>query len=97
MFSAWQEKKKQTFFSTGSLRKCSSVALAPFNNLLKLSKPICTAIERPIADHNEYRPPTQSQNPNMLFSSIPNSRTFGTFVDSATKCLATAAGFCKYD
>ena len=29
--------------------------------------------DRPIAESNEYRPPTQSQNPNMLAGSIPNS------------------------
>lgn len=49
----------------------------------------------PIADHKEYRPPTQSQNPNILRSSMPNSRTFRLLVDNATKCLATAE-FYKY-
>jgi len=39
----------------------------------------------------EYRPPTQSQNPNMLAVSIPNSATFAAFVDTATKCRPTAA------
>ena len=48
----------------------------------------------PIADHNEYRPPTQSQNSNMLFSaSIPNSATFGLLVERATKCFATALSY----
>ena len=54
----------------------------------------------PIADQREYRPPTQSQNPNMLFSaSIPKSATFGLFVDRAIKCLATALSYAqeKYD
>ena len=53
--------------------------------------PIATISDRPIAESIEYRPPTQSQKPNMLFGSIPNSLTFSSFVDTATKCLATAA------
>ena len=44
---------------------------------------------RPIADQSEYRPPTQSQNLNMLFVSIPNADTALLFVERATKCLAT--------
>ena len=47
-------------------------------------------MESPIAESIEYRPPTQSQNPNMLFVSIPNAATFSAFVDTATKCFATA-------
>lgn len=47
-------------------------------------------MDRPMADHREYRPPTQSQNPNIFFSSIPNSLTFWLLVDSATKWDATA-------
>ena len=35
-----------------------------------------------------YLPPTQSQNPNMLLVSIPNSETAFELVDSAAKCLA---------
>lgn len=31
-----------------------------------------------------------SQNSNIFFSSMPKSRTLGPFVESATKCLATA-------
>ena len=38
--------------------------------------------------HNEYRPPTQSQNSNMLFLSIPNFTTSASFVLSAMKCCA---------
>ena len=47
--------------------------------------------ERPIAESKEYRPPTQSQNSNMLAVSMPKSATFSALVDSATKCLATAS------
>ncbi|PPS68237.1 hypothetical protein BZZ08_07417 [Streptomyces sp. MH60] len=46
--------------------------------------------ESPIAESKEYRPPTQSQNSNMLAVSMPNPVTFSALVDSATKCLATA-------
>ena len=42
----------------------------------------------PIADHNEYRPPTQSQNLNILAASIPKAVTAGVLVERATKCLA---------
>lgn len=86
-----RHSKKQTFCSSGALRKCSSTKLAPSSNLWKLSKPIWTAIDKPIADQREYRPPTQSQNSNIFASSMPNSRTFGPLVDNATKCFATAA------
>merc|ERR1719458_2295422 len=44
----------------------------------------------PMADHKEYLPPTQSQNPNMLLVSMPNSATLAALVDKATKCFATA-------
>ena len=43
-----------------------------------------------MAESMEYRPPTQSQNPNMLSVSIPNLATRSALVDTATKCLATA-------
>ncbi len=46
---------------------------------------------RPIALHSEKRPPTQSQNPNMLAVSMPKSRTAAALVDTATKWRATAA------
>ena len=47
-------------------------------------------VESPIADDIEYRPPTQSQNSNMLAVSIPNFATSRAFVEIATKCLAIA-------
>src|SRR5690606_12895145 len=49
------------------------------------------AIERPIADHNEYRPPTQSQNSNIFLVSIPKAETPFSLVLNATKCFATSA------
>src|SRR5829696_3942325 len=45
-------------------------------------------MDKPIALHNEYLPPTQSQNSNILFLSIPNFTTSVSFVERATKCLA---------
>ena len=45
-----------------------------------------------MAESIEYRPPTQSQKPNMFAVSIPNSATRWAFVETATKCLAIAAG-----
>jgi hypothetical protein len=57
----------------------------------KLSGPIASIVDNPIAASIEYRPPTQSQNPNMFAVSMPNAATFSALVDTATKCLATAA------
>ena len=53
--------------------------------------PIATITDRPTAEGSEYRPPTQSQKPNMLAVSMPNSATRWALVLTATKCLATAA------
>src|SRR5262249_57682419 len=80
------------FFSNGAVRKCSSIWWKPLSIERKLSGPIAIIDERPIAESIEYRPPTQSQNPNMLAVSIPNADTFSAFVDTATKCFATALG-----
>ena len=52
---------------------------------------MATIVDSPIAESMEYRPPTQSQKPNMFAVSMPNSATFWAFVETATKCLATAA------
>ena len=41
----------------------------------------------------EYRPPTQSQKPNIFAVSIPNAATFSALVETATKCLLTAFSF----
>src|SRR5919106_4434257 len=43
-----------------------------------------------MAESIEYRPPTQSQKPNMFAGSIPNSDTRSALVETATKCLAIA-------
>src|ERR1700722_5827061 len=48
-------------------------------------------VDSPIAEPIEYRPPTQSQNPNMFAVSMPNLATRSALVDTATKCLATAS------
>ena len=77
------------FFSSGAVRKCWSIAWPPSSNCSKLSMPMETAIDRPIADQSEYRPPTQSQNSNMFFVSMPNFVTSFSLVERATKCLAT--------
>jgi hypothetical protein len=52
--------------------------------------PIATITARPTADGSEYRPPTQSQKPNMFRVSMPKSATRCALVLTATKCLATA-------
>src|SRR5208337_3046616 len=57
----------------------------------KLSGPTASMVERPIAESMEYRPPTQSQKPNMLAVSMPNLETSAALVETATKCRATAA------
>ena len=57
---------------------------------MKLSAPIATISDRPMAESYEYRPPTQSQNSNMLSASMPNSSTLVRLVETATKCLLTA-------
>ena len=44
-----------------------------------------------MAESTEYRPPTQSQKPNMFAVSMPNASTSLLLVETATKCLDTAA------
>ena len=78
-------------WSSGAIRKCSSIARKPASSSRKSSGPIAIISDRPIAESIEYRPPTQSQNPNMFVVSMPNSRTLSALVDTATKCFATAA------
>ena len=63
---------------------------------IQASKPILKAIGVPIALHKLYRPPTQSQNPNMLVVSIPKADTAAAFVDNAAKCLAMHVGSLLY-
>src|SRR5947209_1025614 len=52
---------------------------------------MASIVDSPIAESIEYRPPTQSQNPNMFAVSIPNADTRSALVDTATKWLATAS------
>ena len=73
------------------MRKCSSISWDPASISPNRSGPIATIVDRPMADSIEYRPPTQSQKPNMLAVSMPNFATRSALVDTATKCLATAA------
>ena len=58
---------------------------------LEVRGPMATATEVPIAESTEYRPPTQSQKPKAFSGSMPNAATLSSAVDTATKCLATAA------
>ena len=63
------------FRSSGVIRKCSSIARNPASISRKSSGPMAIISDRPIAESIEYRPPTQSQNPNMFAVSMPNSAT----------------------
>ena len=83
------------FLSKDSFLKCSSISLAPFNNLSKLSNPTAKLIDKPTALHNEKRPPTQSHIGKTLSGLIPNSVTFWILVETATKCFATSS--CEAD
>src|SRR5450755_2280798 len=78
------------FCPHGALRKCSSIAWKPASSSRNWSGPTATMVESPIAESIEYRPPTQSQKPNMLAVSMPNFETRSALVETATKCLATA-------
>src|SRR5690606_40939146 len=49
------------------------------------------AMESPMEDQSEKRPPTQSQKMNMFSSAMPKAFTASRLVEMATKCLATAA------
>lgn len=64
---------------------------------MKLSKPMYSDMDKPIADQSEYRPPTQSQNSNIFALSIPNSVTLVSLVDKATKCFATVLNYNNND
>ena len=74
------------------MRKCSSIAWKPASISSNWSGPIAIIVDSPMAESIEYRPPTQSQNPNMLAVSMPNADTFSALVDTATKWFATASG-----
>src|SRR6201999_3847158 len=77
--------------SSGAVLKCSSTMWNPDRKSAKASRPMTAITDSPIAESTEYRPPTQSQNPNMLAVSMPNSSTSFLLVETATKCLATAS------
>ena len=64
---------------------------APFNRLSKFVYPKAKLIDNPTALQSEKRPPTQSFIGKMFSSSIPKAFTLSMFVDTATKCLATAS------
>mmetsp|Transcript_5945 Transcript_5945/g.19942 ORF Transcript_5945/g.19942 Transcript_5945/m.19942 type:complete len:254 (-) Transcript_5945:495-1256(-) len=65
---------------------------APFKNCSHVSNPYCNANgNMPTAEQTEYLPPTQSQNANAFFGSMPNSLTNFKLVDTATMCLLTAS------
>jgi tRNA A37 threonylcarbamoyladenosine synthetase subunit TsaC/SUA5/YrdC len=78
--------------ASGAVRKCSSIAWNPASISSNWSGPIAIIVDSPMAESIEYRPPTQSQNPNMLAVSMPNADTFSALVDTATKWFATASG-----
>lgn len=46
------------FSLKGASTKCLSMACAPPRNSVNFSHPMARAIEVPMADHEEYRPPT---------------------------------------
>src|SRR3546814_19223017 len=54
--------------ASGAERKCSSLSLAPSRNSWKRAGPTAIITGRPMADHTESRPPTQSQKPKMRLS-----------------------------
>ena len=79
------------FDASGAVLKCSSISWKPASSSANRSGPIAIIVDSPIAESIEYRPPTQSQKPNMLAVSIPKAATFSALVLTATKCFATAA------
>ena len=79
------------FDSNGAVRTCSSTAWNPASRSRNAAGPMASIVDSPMAESIEYRPPTQSQKPNMFAVSMPNSSTSALLVDTATKCLATSA------
>ena len=71
--------------SSGASRRCSSTARNPSRNSPKRARPIAIINDSPIAESTEYRPPTQSQKPNMFSGSMPKAATLSAAVDTATK------------
>src|ERR1700758_5789689 len=77
--------------ASGTVLKCSSTIWNPDRKSAKASRPLAAITDSPIAESTEYRPPTQSQKPNMLAVLMPKASTSFLLVDTATKCLDTAA------
>ena len=59
------------FFERSAFLKCSSIEWAPASKSVKFFMPTERAIGRPIADHKEYLPPTQSHIGKMFSFGIP--------------------------
>jgi hypothetical protein len=53
----------------------------PAQHVAERVGPIAIISDRPIAESSEYRPPTQSQNPNMLSGSMPNAVDLSALVE----------------
>ncbi len=77
--------------SGSSVAKCRSIVWKPSSSSTNAAGPTVTMTDSPMAEDTEYRPPTQSQNSNMLSAEMPNSATFSAAVDTATKCEAMAS------
>jgi hypothetical protein len=77
--------------ASGTVRKCSSTTWNPARKSSNELRPMAIINARPMAESTEYRPPTQSQKPNMLAGSMPNAATPSRLVLTATKCRATAS------
>ena len=71
--------------SGGASRKWSSIARNPSRNSPNRAGPIAIINDSPIAESTEYRPPTQSQKPNMFSGSMAKDATLSAAVDTATK------------
>ena len=80
------------FCASGAEKKCASIACAPCSIWRNCSAPMAIAIGRPMADHSEKRPPTQSQKPRVR--EMPNSAAASVLVVSATKCWLMLQASC---
>ena len=81
------------FSLIGAVSKWQSMACAPSRNFCMTTEPYCNDKGTiPTAEHTEKRPPTQSQKPNTLLSSIPNAFVLSRAVETAIMCLLTESG-----
>ena len=62
-----------TLWASGAVARCSSTTRKPASMSAKASAPIASMSDSPIAESTEYRPPTQSQKPNMFAGSMPKA------------------------